>query len=411
MIEPLVSDAADRARAWLSDHGLPFWGVVGREANGVFHERTTFEGRPDLTCARRMRVQARQVYVFSEAAVRGWWPGARAAADAGFEAFLRHCWAPDGEPGFIHLLGPDHAPLDLKRDAYDQAFGLFAAAWYYKASGDARALALAHRTLDFMQSVLADPAHGGFVESVPPALPRRSDPHMHLLEAMLEWVEATSEPRFLAVARQMTRLFLNRFFDESTGTLREYLAADLGPAPGAGGRVVAPGHHFEWNWLLARARALGATDVHDDTRAEADALYAFAIRHGLDARGFAVDECDHSGRQVRASRRAWPQTELIKAHINKAREGLDGAAEAAAKVALDFMHTYLATEVPGLWIDQFDSEGRGIADFVPASTLYHVMVAFRELILFAEYGCASGSAAKPSESGASRSEAPVAVLA
>ena len=86
---------------------------------------------------------------------------------------------------------------------------------------------------------------------------------------------------------------------------------------------------------------------------------------------------------MRRSRRAWPQTELIKAHITKARERVPGAADAAAQVALIFLDTYLATEVRGLWMDQFDENGVGMTDAAPASTLYHVVVAFRELLLFA----------------------------
>ncbi|HVY34265.1 MAG TPA: AGE family epimerase/isomerase [Caulobacteraceae bacterium] len=375
-----LAEAAERARIWLTRDGLPFWGTIGVDATGAFHERTDFAGRPDLACPRRMRVQARQLYVFSEAAARGWWPGARAAADAGFAVLARDCWAPDGKPGFIHTLTPDLRPLDTKRDAYDHAFGLFALAWYYKASAEPGALALAHQTLDVMQAQLADPVNGGFVESIPPALPRRSDPHMHLLEAMLEWAGASGEPRFLDIASQMIALFKARFFNPATGTLREYFAADLGPADGAAGLVVAPGHHFEWSWLLAWAKAQGAGDA----RSEADALYAFAARHGLDAQGFAIDECDPQGRQVRASRRCWPQTELIKAYVNKAREGAPGAADSAANLTLALMDTYLATDVPGLWMDQFDAEGRGITAYVPASTLYHLVVALRELMLFAD---------------------------
>ena len=372
--------AAGRARRWLEQDALPFWGTVGVDERGGFHERTDLAGRPDLASPRRMRVQARQLYVFSEAAVRGWQPRARAVADAGFEAFVRTCWARDGRPGFLHALTPDLQPLDEKRDAYDHAFGLFALAWYYKASGEPRALALAHQILDFMQAELADPVNGGFVESIPPALPRRSDPHMHLLEAMLEWFGATGEARFAEVASQMTGLFETRFFDRKTGTLREYFAADLGPASGAAGEVVAPGHHFEWCWLLAWARASGVADA----KAEADALFDYGAHFGLDAHGFAIDECDRQGRQMRASRRAWPQTELIKAYVQKAREGLPGAADAAANVTQAFLDSYLATEVPGLWMDQFAADGRGMTEFVPASTLYHIVVAFRELMLFAE---------------------------
>lgn len=375
----VLLEAASAARAWLGEAGLPLWGTAGVDASGSFHERLLFDGQPDLASSRRMRVQARQLYVYSEAAARGWWDGARAVADRGFEAFMRDCWARDGRPGFLHTFTQDKAPLDTKRDTYDHAFGLFALAWYYKLTREPRALALALEILDVLDNVLADPASGGFVESEPPTLPRRSDPHMHLLEASLEWTEAGGGPRFLALAGRMTALFKSRFFDRDTGTLREFFAADLGPADGPPGQVVAPGHHFEWSWLLAWAGRMGAGDA----KAEGDALYAYGIRHGLDAQGFAIDECDRDGRQVRLSRRAWPQTELIKAYLNRAAQGDPEAAEAAGQVTLNFLASYLATEVPGLWMDQFDAEGRGMTEAAPASTLYHVMVAFRELILFA----------------------------
>jgi mannose-6-phosphate isomerase len=375
-----LPEAAAAAKAWLTGAALPLWGSAGVDETGSFHERLGFDGKPDLTCPRRLRVQARQLYVFSEAAVRGWWPEARRVADTGFHAFRRDCWAPDGRPGLLHVLAPDRTPLDLTRDAYDHAFGLFALAWYYKATKAPEALALAHEMLDLLETAMADREHGGYVESLPPVLPRRSDPHMHLLEAMLEWTEADGDSRFLDVASRMVALFKTRFFDPAAGVLGEYFAADLKPAPGAEGQVIAPGHQFEWVWLLDWAAQLGAGDA----RAEAARLYAFGVRHGLDAHGFAIDECDRSGRQVRRSRRAWPQTELIKGHITRARQGDPTAAEAAAKATLDFLGSSLATEVPGLWMDQFDAEGRGITATAPSTTLYHVTVAFREVMLFAE---------------------------
>jgi mannose-6-phosphate isomerase len=375
-----LQQAAQAAGVWLKEAALPLWGSAGVDESGSFHERLGFDGAPDRTCPRRLRVQARQLYVFSEAAVRGWWAPARQVADAGFHAFVRDCWARDGQPGLLHVLSADREPLDLTRDTYDHAFGLFATAWYYKVSGEPRALALAHEILDLLEGRMADPVHGGFVESLPPALPRRSDPHMHMLEAMLEWTEATGDPRFLAMARRMVALFKARFFDPQAGVLGEYFAADLAPAPGADGQAIAPGHQFEWFWLLRWAERLGAGDA----RAEAARLYDFGVRHGLDAQGFAVDECDRSGRQVRRSRRAWPQTELIKAYVARGREGDDAAAEAAASVTLGFLDSYLDTAVPGLWMDQFDADGRAMTATAPATTLYHVLVAFRELMLLAE---------------------------
>jgi mannose-6-phosphate isomerase len=376
----LLPQATNRARKWLVEEALPLWATAGQDSAGMFHERLGFDAQPDLACPRRMRVQARQLYVYSEAAVRGWWPQAQACADAGFSALMRNYWARDGDVGFVHLLDSRLEPLDNKRDTYDHAFGLFALAWYYRASKDPQIPALAHEILDMLEARLADPINGGFFESVPAVLPRRSDPHMHLLEAMLAWSDATGEPRFLDHACRLTALFRRRWFSPETGTLGENFTADLGLAPGVAGEIVWPGHHFEWFWLLAWAEALGAGEADS----EAQALYDYAIRHGVDAQGFAVDECDRHGRQVRRSRRAWPQTELIKAYVIQARRQAPGAEAAAANLTIAFLDTYLATDVPGLWMDQFDEQGQGVTRYAPASTFYHVAVAFRELLLLAE---------------------------
>jgi mannose/cellobiose epimerase-like protein (N-acyl-D-glucosamine 2-epimerase family) len=143
------------------------------------------------------------------------------------------------------------------------------------------------------------------------------------------------------------------------------------------------GHHFEWVWLLDQAQDAGIIV----SSSYAESLYAFGQAHGLDAQGFAVDETDRQGRVVRATRRAWPQTELIKAYVTLAKPGEVGAEAAAASAARTteaFLDSYLATDVPGLWQDQFDPDGRGLTPKVPASTLYHVVVAFRELMLLAD---------------------------
>jgi mannose-6-phosphate isomerase len=374
--------AAGRARAWLTGAALPLWGSAGVDQDGAFHERLDFAGRPDAASFRRMRVQARQLHVFCEAQARGWSAQAGAIADRAFERFIVECWAPDGRPGFIHKLTPDRRPLDARRDMYDHAFGLFALAWRHKACGDPRARALAGQVLEFVDAALADRVHGGYLESIPPALPRRADPHMHFLEACLEWHSATGEAVFLDHAQAMVDLFAARFVDPATGALGEYFAADLSPAEGAAGQATMAGHHFEWVWLLDQAAAAGVRTPPGS----GERLYAFGLK-GLDAAGFAIDETDRQGHAVRTTRRAWPQTEMIKAYVTRAKAGSPDAAAAADKAAAAteaFLDSYLATAVPGLWQDQFDAGGLGLTAEVPASTLYHIVIAFRELMLLAE---------------------------
>src|SRR5262249_33435078 len=51
------------------------------------------------------------------------------------------------------------------------------------------------------------------------------------------------------------------------------------------------------------------------------------------------------------------------------------AAETLTAIRTDF----LATDVPGLWIDRIDANGMALSKDVPASTLYHLFVAITEI--------------------------------
>ena len=80
-------DAAARNRVhdWLFGQALPLWAAAGIDDQGRFFEKLDFDGRPVTDVPRRTRVQARQTYVFIQAAALGWTdaePVARAALDA-----------------------------------------------------------------------------------------------------------------------------------------------------------------------------------------------------------------------------------------------------------------------------------------------------------------------------------------
>ena len=68
----LLSAMADRAQAWLLAEALPLWSTVGRDERiGGFVEKIEMNGLP-VRSRRRLRVSARQAYVFAEAGRLGW---------------------------------------------------------------------------------------------------------------------------------------------------------------------------------------------------------------------------------------------------------------------------------------------------------------------------------------------------
>ena len=372
------SDQA-RVRAWTFADALPVWAEAGLDrAGGGFVEALTLDGAPLAAIDRRLRVQARQVYVYSHAAVLGWDGPALEAARGGFEYMTRHCWHRDS--GWVFSVAADGAPRDNRRWAYEQAFALLAFAWYYRASGEAAALDWASRTLAFLDASLADPDRGGYREAVPEAKPRRQNPHMHLLEAMLALHAATGDGAYLERARALVGLFRGHFFDAPSATLGEFFTDDWHPAPGVEGQLVEPGHHYEWVWLLHQyAKATG-----EDLRAEVEALYGFAEAHGVDpADGMAYDAVLRDGTVAQPSKRCWPQSEALKAQLAMGEWlGLDTGARVAA-ITNGLFRRYLGLG-RGIWQDQLDSTGAGAAERVPASNLYHLFLAFTELMRASE---------------------------
>ncbi len=370
------TDVATKARRWTIEAALPVWLEKGIDRRrGGFVERLHMDGEPDADAVRRLRVQARQIYVLAHAAHLGWNDQAKTAALSGFEHMVSRGWKRDGAPGWVHLLEPSGAVADARRDAYDHAFVLLACAWAHRASGDSQILGLARETLDYLDEAMGAP-NGGWLEGDPHEGPRRQNPHMHMLEAFLALYEATKDRAWLSRAHDIHALFEERFLCAESGRLREYFADDWTPANGAHANRYEPGHHMEWVWLLGKYGALSGKDVG----AQADALYDYAIRHGRDpASGFLWDEIGPDGALKQATRRCWPQTELLKARLARIEAGHNGAARDEAETALGgLLDSYIAPGPRGGWVDRFDARGEPAADYVPASTLYHLFCAIAE---------------------------------
>ncbi len=364
----------DEVRLWLFEDALPFWSAHGVDRqNGGFVEQLRLGGSNPHVDFKRVRVMARQTYVFSHAALLGWKPGVE-LAHHGFDFLTRKAWqGPD--LGWARRLDANGAVKDPAHDLYDIAFVLFALGWYHRLTKDDEALAWIHRTLDFVDAKMRHPGGIGFINASDATGPRLQNPHMHLLEAALIALENTGEPRFRALSDEIVTLFIDRFFNPETHTLTEFFDDNLRPAPGDIGRLVEPGHHFEWAWLLGLYQRLTGVDIGWHARELVD----FAERHGV-RDGATVNMVRDDGTLLDASIRIWPNAERIQAAV--AMFELDGkdplpVFEQSGRLLLD---RFLAVRPSGFWIEQFNAEGRPDTDKIPASTLYHLFIAFSEML-------------------------------
>lgn len=363
--------------AWLREQALPLWATSGFDAEaGRFEEGLSFEGKRLPEVPIRLLVQARQIFVFALAHRRHRYPGADALVERAFKSLQSDYFRPDGRDGWAFSIARDGSVVDSTRDLYAHAFVLLAVASYVRTTGKREGLALAHETLTFLDRDMAAPQGGGYLESVPVREgPRRQNPHMHLFEAMLALWECSGDRQFLDRAVKLVDLFADRFFQGEQGVLAEYFDAAMAPAAGSGA-IVEPGHHFEWCWLLRRHE--GATG-DDRIAAIVDRLYAHANRNGFDTEGLIVDEVRPDGTIVKASRRLWPMTEAIKCNLAEAARGRSGSLENACALTALLYEQFLSGAPRGGWIDRLGEDGARLGDFMPASSLYHLVGAVDEL--------------------------------
>lgn len=377
--EALETAAGLPSKGWLRETLVPGWiGRAVRPGHAGFVE--LFDpADPDREPGpiRTTLVTARLTYVFSHAHLLDPQGDALAAARHGF-AFLRDACREAGRGRFLHSVREDGTPVDARTDLYDLAFVLFAMAWYYRATRDDQALAIANEVIGFIEGEMTHP-QGGFAEDTLGTLPRRQNPHMHLLEAFHALAEATGEQRWLDHANAIVRLARQHLVDVETDTLGEYFTDDWKQAPGAAGLVCEPGHHLEWTWLLLHHwRLTGDTEARD----LAERLYGFAIRHGFDDGQAgplaAFDMVDRSGNVTAPTKLLWPQTEAIKAFLARV-EFLDDA-DAAERLDkhLASLFRWFVTPETGLWFNQLAQDGTPRQTVIPVRVLYHLLLALAE---------------------------------
>jgi mannose-6-phosphate isomerase len=316
----------------------------------------------------RMRVQARQIYVFAEAGRLGWDGPWRECVQHGLDFLIERGLRPDGLAAQT-FTAEDGAVIDWGPDLYDQAFALFALGAGYAATGQARAKAAGLRMLEAL-GAQAHP-HGGFREFDGPLL--KANPQMHMFEAALAWTRADDDPRWRALAENLARLCSERLVDPHTDALHEFFVDGWRRAPGPAGDCTEPGHHFEWAWLLDQMNggvAPGELTIRMTERAE---------RLGVDRfRNVAVNAMDPQGVVLEAHARLWPQAERLKAALVMRREDPEFWTPRACE-AHDALFRYMTVAPRGLWKDLLCADGTFRPDYAPASSLYHIACAVSEL--------------------------------
>jgi mannose/cellobiose epimerase-like protein (N-acyl-D-glucosamine 2-epimerase family) len=376
---PGTSMVRDNAFRYLSfvDSALIKWIGDGFDAErSLFSERLDENGTAISSVPVRAMVQARQVYVFCDAARDGSLVREGEIALRSLSTTLRLYADNDLSHGVAYSIFPDNRIAVSSRDSYTQAFLLFALAAAHRLDGNRQYIQLAKKLDDFIETRLIDHVHGGLFTAFPLIdNEKRQNPLMHLMEAYLFLHEAYPSGRFLDKAAKIVRLFKEKMLRLDRGVLPEFFSRDWSEHPDKTlGQFFEPGHHFEWIWLLAKFdRLTGERNTQIICQ-----LWNTTSTAGVGRRGCYVDAVDFTMTHRKESTRLWPHTEAIKAAIVMLTT-TDGASDVFESALLSLLDNFLDKPFAGGWTDQLDANGIPTVDYVPASSLYHIYLASAEL--------------------------------
>lgn len=360
-----LQEAAQEASHWLFEVAIPLWLERGVDwERGGYYDSLSFTGVENASDFKRLRVTTRQIYVFAEAARVGV-SKAQAGVEHGLHFLRTNLRNADG--GFAARTNLAGRVIDDTRDLYDLAFSLFAFAHGFRLLGyeDLRTEAL--NLVDFILERLSHPC-GGFQEALPSRLPRRQNPHMHLLEAALACSEHMGDAVFKTLSETLIELCILRFFDAENSAIYEFFSDDLSkPLSVDGRKVTEPGHHFEWIWLFHEAERILSRSMPSVVE-----LASSTLRRGRDpVSGLLFGEVYDNGDVSQASVRLWPHTEWLKATLVSDYAGSPIEAWRA-------LNSFLTPN--GLWREVWNAEEQRFEESAsPASSLYHITVAVSEL--------------------------------
>lgn len=382
--QPIGTASTQEWVDWFYESFLPGWIERAQDPGGFgFYDLLDQHGQPLQTNRRTLLAQARLLFTFSHLALKTgnsiFHDAARIAYDA-LPAFRKtsgnYCRARDANKQHTVELEDNLAT------SYDQSFVILGLSTWAKLNPDSNIeqeletcwSAIENHLTDTRTGLLLE--HDNLTDPTRPSAPNRAqNPHMHLYEAALQAYEMTQRSIWLERAKQMRSKGLEYFYDQTTGTIIEFIAPDLSTPANRIGQRREIGHQCEWAWLLCREAELGGDTTVRDI---ANQLLAFADSHGFAStgamQGAAFDALAADKSWCEEQFLLWPQTEAVKTYAIR-KDHLDHAQNARHLMLLIF-ERYFANQPA--FVNQLDNSGKPLWSEALSRLLYHLVLALTE---------------------------------
>ena len=353
------------AREMLENRLLPFWENLRDDENGGFYGLMDFDLTLHRDALKGCILNSRILWFFSEAAMALHSETARACAAHARRFMAERCFDRT-HGGLFWSVNADGTPADTTKHTYNQAFGIYALAAWYRLSGEPSALADAFSLFDLIETRLRD--EGGYLEAFtrdwqPVENDKLSENNviaqrtmntlLHVFEGYSGLYQATRDPRVGKALRYILDIYETKVYDPVRRRQRVFFDHDYRELID----LHSYGHDIESSWLIDwGASLLGDAALMErisdiDTRL-AEHIYEAAYRdHSL------LNECE---RGVDNTWRIWwVQAEAVLGFLHAWEKTGDAKYRDAAADIFQYIQEKLTDPRPGSeWFWELDAQGR-----------------------------------------------------
>jgi cellobiose epimerase len=364
----VAADWVERLRAELVGNILPFWieHAIDR-TNGGFHGTIASDLTVHRESERSSVVNTRILWTYSAASRlldAAYWDTAEWAFDAVTGSFWDH------ELGGLYWMTDCRGrSVSTRKQTYGQAFGIYAFAEYYRATGSGAALDLAKRLFRLLEEHCYDPVFMGYIEARDRGwqklddlrlsdrdlnCPKSMNTHLHVLEAYANLMRVWRDPLLVERQGELIRTMMDRIVDASTGHQKMFFDERWNSLSDH----VSFGHDIETSWLLVEAaEVLGDAALIARAKKLALLLTETALKEGLDTDGSMFFEADGSGTILDPTKHWWVQAEAVVGFYNAYQIGGDERFLTASRRVWDYIEKKVVDRKHGEWHARLSRDG------------------------------------------------------
>mgnify|MGYP000315046716 FL=1 len=258
-------------------------------------------------------------------------------------------------------------PINKRKQAYAQGFGIYAFSEYYRATKNEESLTLAKDIYKILETKFWDNKYGGYIEALTQDwhsiedmrlsdkdqnAPKSMNTHLHIIEPYANLYRVWPDKQLKKSIEKLLHIFIDKIIDKNTGHFNLFFEMNWKPNSTA----ISFGHDIEGAWLLHEAALLIEEEaILNQIKNTALNLVDLTVKKGLDRDGSLYNEFNNN--HLDSDKHWWPQAEAMVGLIDAYQISFNEEYLKGVFKLWKFIKNNIIDTVNGEWFWRVDFEG------------------------------------------------------